>query len=164
MVNILLQWKVQAKRKHRVFPQNSLESIKTGSSTSPIGNVALTPTCKRISFGIQAIMSKLSGDNEMISNDPKDVVNLTECERCPININMLCGAACETALLAAVRGSFVDVATVLLTHGANPNIIARPVEDQNDPKCSEEIYGLCNAPLAEACKQKSLSMVDLLLK
>lgn len=66
--------------------------------------------------------------------------------------------------MAAVRGGFLDVVTSLLQHGANPNIIAKPVEDQNDPKCSEEIYGLSNVPIAEACKQRSLAMVELLLK
>lgn len=86
------------------------------------------------------------------------------CEKCPINLNILCGAARETALLAAVRGSFVDVAKLLLQHGGNPNIVAKPVEDHNDPKCIEEIYGLSNVPIAEACKQHLLPMVELLLK
>lgn len=163
LVNVLLQWKVRARRKRTVSPPNPIEANRREYSSAAL-STALTPTRKRISFGIQAIMSKLSGDNEVISGGLEDVTNATECDRCPININMLCGAARETALLAAVRGSFVDVATVLLAHGANPNIIARPVEDQNDPKCCEEIYGLCNVPIAEACKQKSLPMMDLLLK
>lgn len=55
-------------------------------------------------------------------------------ERCPININLLCGAARETALLAAVRGGFLDVVQLLLQNKADPNIVAKPVEDQNDPK------------------------------
>lgn len=63
-----------------------------------------------------------------------------------------------------MRGGFVDVAKLLLEHGANPNIIAKPVEDQNDPKCIEEIYGLSNVPITEACKQHSLPMLELLLK
>lgn len=63
-----------------------------------------------------------------------------------------------------MRGGFIDVVTVLLQHGANPNIVAKPVEDQNDPKCSEEIYGLSSVPIAEACEQHSLPMVELLLK
>lgn len=51
-------------------------------------------------------------------------------------MNLLCGAARETALLAAVRGGFIDVVVLLLQQGADPNIMARPVEDQNDPKYS----------------------------
>lgn len=143
LVNMLLNWKVKCRKTLNESPQST----------------PITPTRKRISFGIQAIMSKLNisaeGDN-LVKED-------TECEKCPINLNLLCGAARETALLAAVRGGFLDVVTSLLQHGANPNILAKPVEDQNDPKCSEEIYGLSNIPIAEACKQRSLPMVELLL-
>ncbi|XP_059217831.1 leucine-rich repeat serine/threonine-protein kinase 1 isoform X2 [Stomoxys calcitrans] len=145
LVNILLKWKVRARKTSAQSPQST----------------PITPTRKRISFGIQAIMSKLniSGEGDQLVKEES-----LECERCPININLLCGAARETSLLAAVRGTFLDVVTVLLQNGANPNIIAKPVEDHNDPKCSEEIYGLSNVPIAEACKQRSLPMVELLLK
>lgn len=54
--------------------------------------------------------------------------------RCPLDLNILCGAARETALLAAVRGGFLDVVTLLLQNGADPNVVARAVEDHNDPK------------------------------
>lgn len=145
LVNVLVKWKVKARKTCAQSPQSN----------------PITPTRKRISFGIQAIMSKLniSGDGE-----PAIKEESMECDKCPININLLCGAARETPLLAAVRGGFLDVVTVLLQNGANPNIIAKPVEDHNDPKCIEEIYGLSNVPIAEACKQKSLQMVELLLK
>lgn len=53
---------------------------------------------------------------------------------------------------------------MLLQHKADPNIVARPLEDQNDPRLNDEIYGFCNSPLAEATRQKSITMVDLLLK
>jgi Leucine-rich repeat (LRR) protein len=43
-------------------------------------------------------------------------------------------------------------------------VIARPLEDQNDPKSSDEIYGFSESPLTEAVRQKSIAMVDLLLK
>ncbi|KAL9897903.1 leucine-rich repeat kinase isoform 1-T1 [Glossina fuscipes fuscipes] len=146
LVSALLKWKIKAYKTCLQSPQSA----------------PITPTRKRISFGIQAIMSKLniSGDSEQMGVKEESF----ECEKCPINLNLLCGAARETALLAAVRGSFLDVASVLLQNGANPNIVAKPVEDQNDPKCTEEIYGISNVPIAEACKQKSLAMVELLLK
>ncbi|XP_037942769.1 leucine-rich repeat serine/threonine-protein kinase 1 isoform X2 [Teleopsis dalmanni] len=144
LVNVLLKWRAKC--------------FKVLSCTSP-NSTTVTPTRKRISFGIQAIMSKLN-----ISAEGDNIVKEeNETEKCPINLNLLCGAARETALLAAVRGGFLDVVAVLLQYGANPNVIAKPVEDQNDPKCSEEIYGLSNIPIAEACKQRSLPMVELLL-
>ena len=49
-------------------------------------------------------------------------------------MNLLCGAARETALLAAVRGGFVEIVSSLLEFGADANIVARAVEDNNNPK------------------------------
>jgi len=97
---------------------------------------------------------------QLSTDDATTVFNESE----DADVNLLCGAARETALLAAVRGGHLDVVQSLLQHGANPNIVAKPVEDHNDPKCCEEIYGLSNVPIAEACKQRSLAMLDLLLK
>ncbi|XP_054737581.1 leucine-rich repeat serine/threonine-protein kinase 1 isoform X1 [Anastrepha obliqua] len=167
LVNVLLKWRVKCHKTLNIgegrsggcslghaVGEEGLHGYSSGSSTP------ITPTRKRISFGIQAIMSKLniSGEGEVLAKEEND------CEKCPINLNLLCGAARETALLAAVRGGFVDVAALLLQHGANPNIVAKPVEDHNDPKCNEEIYGLSNVPIAEACKQRSLAMLELLLR
>ncbi|XP_030371278.1 leucine-rich repeat serine/threonine-protein kinase 1 isoform X2 [Scaptodrosophila lebanonensis] len=152
LLGVLLKWQVRCRK--------TLSSGEQASASS----TPITPTRKRISFGIQAIMSKLhiSGEGDALVKSME--ADEHESQRCPINVNLLCGAARETTLLAAVRGGFLDVAQALLQHGANPNIVAKPVEDQNDPKCSEEIYGLSNVPIAEACKQRSLPMLDLLLK
>lgn len=43
---------------------------------------------------------------------------------------MLCGAPRETALLAAVRGGYTDVVRLLLENDADPNTIARPMDEQ----------------------------------
>jgi len=150
LVGVLLKWQLQCRR-------------TMGDSASSV-STPITPTRKRISFGIQAIMSKLHISGESEGPNDQAAQESNECQRCPINVNLLCGAARETALLAAVRGGHLDVVQSLLQHGANPNIVAKPVEDHNDPKCCEEIYGLSNVPIAEACKQRSLAMLDLLLK
>ncbi|XP_054091980.1 leucine-rich repeat serine/threonine-protein kinase 1 isoform X2 [Zeugodacus cucurbitae] len=155
LVNLLLRWKVKC---HKIVSNEVGGNGKEATRNSSTSSTPITPTRKRISFGIQAIMLKLNITGEDDNREEK------ESEICPINLNLLCGAARETALLAAVRGGFVDVAKLLLEHGANPNILAKPVEDQNDPKCIEEIYGLSNVPIAEACKQHSLPMLELLLK
>ncbi|XP_019848391.2 leucine-rich repeat serine/threonine-protein kinase 1 isoform X2 [Bactrocera dorsalis] len=157
LVNLLLKWRVKCQKTVAIeVDGNGRDATRNSSSSS----TPITPTRKRISFGIQAIMLKLNITGE----DDNRVAEEKESEICPINLNLLCGAARETALLAAVRGGFIDVAKLLLEHGANPNIIAKPVEDQNDPKCIEEIYGLSNIPITEACKQHSLPMLELLLK
>jgi ankyrin repeat protein len=89
----------------------------------------------------------------------------SEGNRNPLNTNILCGAARETCLLAAVRGGFLDVAALLLQQSdSDPNVVAKPIEYHNDPRISDEIYGFSNVPLAEAARQKSLAMCDLLLK
>uniref|UniRef100_A0A182IMZ8 non-specific serine/threonine protein kinase n=1 Tax=Anopheles atroparvus TaxID=41427 RepID=A0A182IMZ8_ANOAO len=133
------------------------EHVASASASNP-----LSPTSRKISFGIQSIMSRLSLSGRADSSADAGV---DEGEmRCPLDLDILCGAARETALLAAVRGGFLDVVTILLENGADPNVIARAVEDQNDPKSSDEIYGFSNVPLAEATRQKSLPMVELLLK
>lgn len=49
--------------------------------------------------------------------------------RCPLELNMLCGAPRETALLAAVRGGYTDVVEILLDNGADPNVIACPMDE-----------------------------------
>lgn len=55
--------------------------------------------------------------------------NYSDVYRCPLELNILCGAPRETALLAAVRGGYTDVVTILLENGADPNIIARPMDE-----------------------------------
>lgn len=81
-----------------------------------------------------------------------------EVQRCPLELNQLCGAPRETALLAAVRGGYVDVVALLLKHGADPNKMARPMEEES---VNEDMF--TNSPLAEATRQESLEIVDLLL-
>ncbi|XP_062127004.1 LOW QUALITY PROTEIN: leucine-rich repeat serine/threonine-protein kinase 1 [Drosophila sulfurigaster albostrigata] len=159
LLGVLLKWQLRCRRTISVEDGSSSTTSATAGQSTPI-----TPTRKRISFGIQAIMSKLHISGEGDTLEAQTLPAEQESQRCPIHINLLCGAARETALLAAVRGGHLDVAQALLQHGANPNIVAKPVEDHNDPKCSEEIYGLSNVPIAEACKQRSLAMLDLLLK
>uniref|UniRef100_A0A182VV89 non-specific serine/threonine protein kinase n=1 Tax=Anopheles minimus TaxID=112268 RepID=A0A182VV89_9DIPT len=169
LVDTLLKWRVKCVR--HVLPTASSSSSGGATITSPRidetdvaasnGN-PLSPTSRKISFGIQSIMSRLSLSGR---TDPCEDGEGADGEtRCPLDLDVLCGAARETALLAAVRGGFLDVVTILLENGADPNVIARAVEDQNDPKSSDEIYGFSNVPLAEATRQKSLPMVELLLK
>lgn len=151
LLEVLLNWKVKC-TKISLTSQDSEDSQVTQEISSP-----MSPTRRRISYGIQSIMSRLS-----LGQGPEK--NVDESMRSPLDLNLLCGQSRETALLASVRGGFLDVAALLLQNGADPNIIARPVEDQSDPKFTDEIYGLSNAPLAEAVRQKSLPMVELLLK
>ncbi|XP_050071280.1 leucine-rich repeat serine/threonine-protein kinase 1 isoform X1 [Anopheles maculipalpis] len=173
LVETLLKWRVKCVR--HVVPSvasNGGGGLPGGSNSNKMDDGAdtvgnsnsnpLSPTSRKISFGIQSIMSRLSLSGR--TEQSEDGEGQDGEMRCPLDLDILCGAARETALLAAVRGGFLDVVTILLENGADPNVIARAVEDQNDPKSSDEIYGFSNVPLAEATRQKSLPMVELLLK
>lgn len=149
LVEMLLKWRVKSTK--------IISDEVTGSEKAAVSPIS--PSGRRLSYGIMSIMSRLS-----LGRDPAADENANELLKNPLELNLLCGAARETALLASVRGGFLDVAQVLLQFAADPNIIARPMEDQNDPKASDEIYGFSNAPLAEATRQKSIAMVDLLLR
>uniref|UniRef100_A0A182SPL2 non-specific serine/threonine protein kinase n=1 Tax=Anopheles maculatus TaxID=74869 RepID=A0A182SPL2_9DIPT len=158
LVETLLKWRVKCVR--HALPSAASNGAGTGPPGGPsstridevdVGGSnsnPLSPTSRKISFGIQSIMSRLSLSGR--SDPSEDSEGLDGEMRCPLDLDVLCGAARETALLAA--------------NGADPNVIARAVEDQNDPKSSDEIYGFSNVPLAEATRQKSLPMVELLLK
>uniref|UniRef100_A0A182N1F9 non-specific serine/threonine protein kinase n=1 Tax=Anopheles dirus TaxID=7168 RepID=A0A182N1F9_9DIPT len=174
LVETLLKWRVKCVRCTMASQESQPPAPVAAPPTdeadvAAAGSNPLSPTSRKISFGIQSIMSRLSlsgrtGDAGGPGSG-EDGGDGQEGElRCPLDLDILCGAARETALLAAVRGGFLDVVTILLEHGADPNVLARAVEDQNDPKSSDEIYGFSNVPLAEATRQKSLPMVELLLR
>lgn len=156
LVEYLLAWRPKCSR------TNKLEDVSRSGGQPMVAVAQMSPTKRRISYGIQSIMSRLSlggGSSEEPTTD-----DINHQHRNPMALNALCGAARETALLAAVRGGYLDVVTLLLASGADPNIVAKAVEDHNDPKACDEIYGFSNVPLAEAARQKSLPMVELLLK
>uniref|UniRef100_A0A182XPR4 Uncharacterized protein n=1 Tax=Anopheles quadriannulatus TaxID=34691 RepID=A0A182XPR4_ANOQN len=142
LVETLLKWRVKCVR-HTLASTTDHEQAEMGgsggrdhggggggsSSSNP-----LSPTSRKISFGIQSIMSRLSLSGGRTDPSEEGEEGQQGEMRCPLDLDILCGAARETALLAAVRGGFLDVVTILLENGADPNVIARAVEDQNDPK------------------------------
>ncbi len=77
--------------------------------------------------------------------------------QCPFELNKLCGAPRETALLASVRGGYIDVVKLLLQNGADPNTYSKPIDDQS-------IIELSNSPIAEAARQKFYEIVEILLE
>lgn len=155
LVDLLLKWKIKCTKVKHDLDDSPQKVPSTSQALSP-----LSPSGRRVSLGIMSIMSRLS-----LGREQKPDESNSDQFKSPLDINLLCGASKETSLLASVRGGFLDVAHMLLQQHADPNIISRPLEDvQNDSKMNEEIYGFGNSPLAEATRQKSMSMVDLLLK
>lgn len=78
---------------------------------------------------------------------------------CPIDLNVQCGFVQETALMAAVRGDFVCIVSVLLRNGINPNVYNNHLTGDMDNEAS-----VGNAVLLEAVRQKSFLMTELLLR
>lgn len=100
-------------------------------------------TRRRISDGIQTLMTRLSlGSRGGADSSPGDRM------LSPWALDAACNTEEETALHAAVKNNHTDIAALLLGAGANPNI-------QSHAEC------IC---LVEACKQRNIAMVDLLLR
>lgn len=87
--------------------------------------------------------------------------NRPECEmlRSPIDLNVQCAVVKETALMAAVRGGFLNIVFILLRNGINPNIYNISLSDEMS---SEENIG--NSVLVEAVRQNSFLLTELLLR
>lgn len=99
-------------------------------------------------------ISNVTLNNNNIMNNFQD--NEIEKFQCPFELNKLCGAPRETALLASVRGGYVDVVQLLLQNGADPNTYSKPIDDQS-------IIELSNSPIAEAARQKFYEIIEILL-
>ncbi|XP_049820088.1 leucine-rich repeat serine/threonine-protein kinase 1 isoform X2 [Aethina tumida] len=153
LVDVILKFKVKATR---IEPSDEI----TPSSES---NLILSPVKRRISDGIQSIMSKLNLSKENSFDNDTDSLLI-----CPLRIDMYCNNNTETALHAAIKGKHYDIALALLKAGASANTVIKAYHDINDTLacCSVEEdsnYGQSSG-LVEACKNRDVPIVDLLLK
>uniref|UniRef100_T1HIN4 non-specific serine/threonine protein kinase n=1 Tax=Rhodnius prolixus TaxID=13249 RepID=T1HIN4_RHOPR len=136
MVETMLRFKVKATR-------IKVEDEKEKEEKNNIG------TRRRISDGIQVLMTRLSLGTKQETNE-----RLTS----PWHLDVLCNTDQETALHVAVRNNHCDIAALLLGSGANPNIQSLSVNEFN-------LALICECSLfMEACKQRNIAMVDLLLR
>lgn len=81
-----------------------------------------SPTRRRISDGIQSIMSKLNLGISSVTNSN----DINERMISPWNIDDYCNQHSETALHAAVRQKHAEIVSLLLSAGANPNLCIYP--------------------------------------
>ncbi|KAF5301002.1 hypothetical protein FQR65_LT08985 [Abscondita terminalis] len=164
LLDLILKFRVKATR------------IKNDEEeTTPSSEVKiLSPTGRRISDGIQSIMTKLNLSKEN-SVDKSSDPDANSSMICPLKIDMYCNNNTETALHAAVRGKHYDITLALLNVGANPNMVIRSYQDVNDDLmdtfynsltcCSaEELNYSQSTTLVEACRNRDVPLVDLLLK
>nr|XP_018906420.1 PREDICTED: leucine-rich repeat serine/threonine-protein kinase 1 isoform X2 [Bemisia tabaci] len=150
MVEILLKFRVKAVRIKDVNEDKEALSSDTKNSEQT------SPSRRRISDGIQSIMSRLNLSSRNSGNADSNERYLS-----PLKLNMYCNNGAETALHAAVRLKHNEIASALLSSGANPNLPAlHNVSDQGALSQNEDN----TTPLVEACRNRDLTMVDLLLK
>nr|CAD7202602.1 unnamed protein product [Timema douglasi] len=152
MVDTLLKFRVKATR----IKVEAGSPSESGRSTEEL----VSPTRRRISDGIQSIMTRL---NLSRLGDQAQSSQKNECQLSPLHLNMYCNNNSETALHAAVRGRHNDVASALLMFGADPNLQCRqPEQALLDPE--EGIHMARSTALVEACRNRDIGMADLLLR
>ncbi|XP_017772148.1 PREDICTED: leucine-rich repeat serine/threonine-protein kinase 1 isoform X5 [Nicrophorus vespilloides] len=157
LLDLILKFKVKATRIR--VDEDATPSSETSSLVSP--------TKRRISNGIQSILSKLSLSRE---NSMENAQNLDADNSyiCPLKVDMYCNNNTETALHAAVKGKHYDIALSLLNAGANPNMIIKAYLDYNESiSCSsveEDLNSGQSTALMEACKNRDVPLVELLLR
>lgn len=136
IVELLLNYRVKAKK------------IKE----EDMGVAQPLPMSKRkISSGIQRLMSSLNFRSKAFDKKDDNMI-------CPVNLDLYCNNAAETALHAAVKGKHTEVVIALLLAGADPNLPMKVPYDQNDPESSY------SSALIMSCQQRDIKIADLLLK
>ncbi|KAJ8980099.1 hypothetical protein NQ317_008560 [Molorchus minor] len=157
LIDVILKFRIKATR----ILQINDEEITPSSENNPL----LSPTRKRISDGIQSIMSKLnlSRGNSVESENGANTKQI-----CPLRIDMYCNNNTETALHAAIKGKHYEISLALLKAGANPNTIIKAYHDISEGLSCYSVeedsnYGQSTS-LVEACRNRDVPIVDLLLK
>lgn len=106
--------------------QQDVNEDKEALSSDTKNSEQTSPSRRRISDGIQSIMSRLNLSSRNSGNADSNERYLS-----PLKLNMYCNNGAETALHAAVRLKHNEIASALLSSGANPNLPAlHNVSDQ----------------------------------
>lgn len=169
LVDTLLKHKVEfrkigEKRQSTSKPVSQSESEQNLSGSGE-SEKATSPTKKRLSEGIQGILQKLS----LVTNQNLVGVKKQENLICPIDINAYCEDY-QTALHVAVKQRSHVIASSLLNAKADANLsilpapnsasASSPFDHQSRGKRRVE----SSTALVEACLQRDLGMIELLLK
>ncbi|CAL1275195.1 unnamed protein product [Larinioides sclopetarius] len=151
IVDLLLKFKLPAKR----IKKNDSPDEKKDENQKSDSNIS--PTKKRLSNGIQNMISKLSLRNNVEKEEER-----TETEVCPIDLDLYCNNNTETVLHIAVKKKHHSIVQLLLQNSANPNLsIKQSVEELNR---ASDNSGSSSTALVEACKNRDVNMVDCLVR
>lgn len=174
LVDTLLKHKVEARKfgegnRQPIAPPSSKSVSQSESeqnlSSSGEAEKASSPTKKRLSEGIQGILQKLS----LVTNQNL-IVGKTKQENliCPIDINAYCEDY-QTALHVAVKQRSHVIASSLLNAKADANLSILPAPSSSvsspfDHQARSKRRMESSTALVEACLQRDLGMIELLLK
>uniref|UniRef100_A0A8D9E2H8 non-specific serine/threonine protein kinase n=1 Tax=Cacopsylla melanoneura TaxID=428564 RepID=A0A8D9E2H8_9HEMI len=155
LVDLLLKFKLKATRK----PVSSSSGDKVPTSetegpNNPDSPDILSPTRRRISDGIQSIMSRLSLGSKNLAQESNEKF------LSPWHVNAYCNNGVETALHAAVGAGYHEIAVGLVNLArANVNLSTRPNSGDQSSSSKESV-----TPMVLACSNNDVSTVDLLLR
>ncbi|KAK3921714.1 Leucine-rich repeat serine/threonine-protein kinase 1 [Frankliniella fusca] len=168
MVDMLLKFRVTARRiKPCEEAQEAQDAREPSEPRSP------TSGARRISDGIHSIMSRL---NLSLSRGGAGAggpsASASERQLSPLLLDMRCNANAETALHAAARGKHWDITNALLQAGADPNVVAQDMAPATAPGHEDDAHAKApgaagaggSTPLVEACRNRDIGMVDLMLR
>ncbi|XP_068220598.1 leucine-rich repeat serine/threonine-protein kinase 1 isoform X12 [Palaemon carinicauda] len=136
--------------------ENSKTSIEVSTDVAENSDEVTSPTKHRISGGIQALMSKLN----LVRTENNSKENMLS----PLDIDMYCNSNTETALHIAVKNKHHSIVSMLLAAGANPNLRVYLPDDEMARLAEDEYIFTGSTALVEACRNRDLGMLDLLLK
>ncbi|XP_022246027.1 leucine-rich repeat serine/threonine-protein kinase 1-like [Limulus polyphemus] len=151
LVDTLIKFRVRGKK---ILKQNIIDS-QNRSEEKP--DLKASPS--KLGGGLQNILAKLS-----LRNNQDDPVQPTELNISPLDLDLYCANNTETALHVSVKHKHCKIASLLLQNGANPNLrIALSEEDLNHAQDENYVFS-GSSTLVEACKNRDLTMVDLLVR
>ena len=88
---------------------------------------------------------------------------LRHCNLALLQLDTYCNSGTETALHNAIRRQELSIATKLLAAGADPNLVIYANENCPQP-FDQQFHFRGSSCLVEACKNRDMGMIELLLK
>ena len=160
LIDFLLSFKVSAIRIEKQDSDNSNCDNDSNYDNLNNSNDSNTSPFRRKS-AIQKIIDKLSptSDNVIFVKKSEESSPSKSVSIHPVLLDIYCNNNSETALHASVRRRHYSVASALLSHGANPNLVIHLSGEEKSE--SDEQF---STTLREAVRNRDASTVDLLIR
>ncbi|XP_043222191.1 leucine-rich repeat serine/threonine-protein kinase 1-like isoform X1 [Amphibalanus amphitrite] len=157
LVEALIKFRVKA---YKIKDGSPAGAAAEDAADQPASPAADSQVKRRISDGIQALMSRLN-----LGRDAPGAAK-TDDTIAPLHLDMYCNNNAETALHVAVRSRQHTIVGLLLAAGANPNLnmyLSTELSGEQESMDQSMVFTGSTA-LVEACRNRDLQMIDLLLR